>query len=98
MRLGKLGPCVPLLAALILFALVAPVSLARAQAENQPPRFPEFRVERSVPENTAPGQPIGQPVSATDPDGDSLFYAILNGDAALFAGVIEAFAASGEPG
>lgn len=85
MRLSKLVPFVAFLAALILFALAGPVSLARAQAENQPPEFSESRHTRLVEENTPPGQPIGDPIQATDPDGDSLFYAILNGDAALFA-------------
>ena len=85
MRLRKLAPCVAFLAALILLALAAPISLAQAQAENEPPGFSEFRHTRSVPENTPPGQPIGDPILATDPDGDTLFYAILNGDAAMFA-------------
>ena len=85
MRLGKLLPFVAFLAALIIFAFAAPVSLAQARAENQPPGFSKFSHTLSVPENTAPGQPIGNPVQATDPDGDSLYYAILNGDAAMFA-------------
>ena len=84
MRLGKLVPFVAFLAALILFAFAAPVTLARAQAENQPPEFPKFLNTRSVDENTAPGQPIEPPVAATDPDGDTLYYAIFNGDAAMF--------------
>ena len=83
MRLCKLVPYVAFLALLILFAFAAPVS--HAQEENRPPQFSEFSITRSVPENTVPGQPIGQPVSATDPDGDPLYYAILNGDADMFA-------------
>ena len=35
-------------------------------------------VFRSVPENTPAGIPIGEPVSATDPDKDVLFYELLN--------------------
>ena len=34
-------------------------------------------VARSVPENTAVGMPIGEPVSALDPDEDILFYELL---------------------
>ena len=34
-------------------------------------------VTRSVPENTAVGMPIGEPVSATDADEDILFYELL---------------------
>ncbi len=35
-------------------------------------------VDRSVPENTAVGRPIGRPVSATDADDDILFYELLD--------------------
>ena len=35
-------------------------------------------VVRSVPENTAVGMPIGEPVSATDADEDILFYELLD--------------------
>ena len=35
---------------------------------NEPPAFAEETDTRSVPENTAAGQPIGSPVAATDPD------------------------------
>ena len=35
-------------------------------------------VRRSVPENTPAGIPIGEPVSATDPDKDVLFYELLD--------------------
>ena len=35
-------------------------------------------VARSVPENTAVGMPIGEPVSALDPDEDILFYELLD--------------------
>ena len=40
---------------------------------------------RSVVENTAAGQPIGAPVSATDADGDGLIYTLASEDAAAFA-------------
>ena len=35
-------------------------------------------IARSVPENTAVGMPIGEPVSALDPDEDILFYELLD--------------------
>ena len=35
-------------------------------------------IARSVPENTAQGMPIGEPVSATDADEDILFYELLD--------------------
>ena len=35
-------------------------------------------IVRSVPENTAVGMPIGEPVSALDPDEDILFYELLD--------------------
>ena len=35
-------------------------------------------IARSVPENTAVGLPIGEPVSATDPDDDVLVYELLD--------------------
>ena len=37
-----------------------------------------FLFTRSVAENTAPGTNVGRPVSATDADGDILFYELLN--------------------
>ena len=54
---------------------------------NEPPAFPSDEDgARSVPENTAAGEPIGAPVAAVDPDaGASLTYALDDGtDAASF--------------
>ena len=49
----------------------------------QAPRFPDTEDgARSVAEHTAPGTAIGQPVVASDPDGDRLTYA-LSGAAAF---------------
>lgn len=52
-------------------------------------RAPEFApappVTRSVPENTPAGMPIGNPVSATDPNGDALTYSLWGVDAEHFA-------------
>ena len=39
---------------------------------------PYIDIARSVPENTAVGMPIGEPVSALDPDEDILFYELLD--------------------
>ena len=39
---------------------------------------PYIDVARSVPENTAEGMPIGEPVAATDADEDVLFYELLD--------------------
>ena len=46
---------------------------------------PFFQIERRVAENTAAGEPVGAPVSATDPDGDALTYALAGPDADSFA-------------
>ncbi len=46
---------------------------------NEPPAFPSPFDRRNVPENTGPGQPIGAPVTATDPEGDAPTYS-LTGD------------------
>ena len=42
-------------------------------------------VAHSVAENTAAGQAIGDPVSATDADGDALTYSLWGADAEHFA-------------
>ena len=39
---------------------------------------PDIDIARSVDENTAVGMPIGEPVSALDPDEDILFYELLD--------------------
>ncbi len=54
---------------------------------NEPPAFDEgTEASRTVAENTAAGQDIGNPVSATDPDtGDTLTYSLGGTDAATFA-------------
>ena len=52
---------------------------------NDPPMFAADTDTRSVPENTAAGMNIGEPVMATDPDeGDTLTYALSGDDAASF--------------
>ena len=51
--------------------------------ENSPPRFSKFRYDLSDYE-TGAGQPFGDPITATDPDGDSVYYALTNGDLDIF--------------
>lgn len=52
-------------------------------------RAPNFAlaspVTLSVPENTPAGRPVSGPVSARDPDGDTLTYSLLGADAGHFA-------------
>ena len=50
----------------------------------EPPVFASPSVTRRFPENTPPGRDIGAPVTATDPDGDALFYSLGGPDAAAF--------------
>ena len=52
---------------------------------NEPPSFDPTDNTRSVAENTEPGQAIGDPVAATDPDSDeTLTYRLEGTDAAAF--------------
>ena len=52
---------------------------------NEPPSFDPTDNTRSVAENTEPGQAIGDPVTATDPDSDeTLTYRLEGTDAAAF--------------
>ena len=58
--------------------------------KNTAPSFGATSTTRSVAENTEPGQAIGGPVAATDPDsGDTLTYRLEGTDAAAF-GIDEA--------
>ena len=56
---------------------------------NNAPVFPVFipgiSVSRSVPENTGSGVNIGNPIAATDVDGDTLTYTLGGTDAAAFS-------------
>ena len=55
------------------------------EAANRAPVFGADAYEREVPENSAPGTPVGEPVTATDADADDLAYSFTTGgDAALF--------------
>ena len=54
-------------------------------APNQPPVFSEgTSTTRSIAENTGAGQNVGNPVSATDSDGDRLTYSLQGRDASDF--------------
>ena len=45
-------------------------------APNGPPQFPSNTAARDVDENTSPGEDIGEPVTATDPEDDTLTYSL----------------------
>ena len=51
---------------------------------NRPPEFDSATAAREVPENTEAGGNIGAPVTATDPDNDSLTYTLGGADADSF--------------
>ncbi len=54
---------------------------ATAAAPNRPPSFTEGDgAARVVDEHTPPGEPIGAPVAASDPDSDALVYALAGAD------------------
>ena len=48
----------------------------RTRARNSRPQFPEASASRSIAENSAPGSPVGVPVTATDNDNDPLTYTL----------------------
>ena len=54
------------------------------RTNNTTPAFDNAATTRSVAENTPPGENIGTPVTATDADGDPLFYTLAGVDAASF--------------
>ncbi len=51
---------------------------------NEAPAFPDGLGTRSIPENTQSDQPIGEPVTANDPEGDNLKYSLGGQDADSF--------------
>ena len=55
-----------------------------AVTSNRPPAFADDDATREVAENTAAGMNVGEPVTATDPDGDALTYALSGADAMYF--------------
>ena len=57
----------------------------RVAATNRSPAFTDgASTTRSVPENTAAGDGIGDPIAASDPNGDRLTYSLGGTDAASF--------------
>ena len=69
----------------IMVTIVVTDVAERSAPVNNAPSFPAAATERSVAENTAANVNIGEPVSATDADGDSLIYTLEGTDAASFA-------------
>ena len=53
--------------------------------QNDPPSFTEEQADRSIPENSNPGTGVGEPLEASDPNGDSLTFKLLGDDAGSFA-------------
>ena len=51
---------------------------------NEDPAFSERAPTRSVTENTETGEDVGNPVTATDPDGDTLIYTLSGRDVDVF--------------
>ena len=66
------------------------VTITVTDEEHEPPRFDEeyadgeTSITREVAENTAAGEPVGAPVSATDDDGDTLTFSLDDQDGANF--------------
>ena len=56
----------------------------RAPDANVAPEFASATTSRTVAENTAAGEDIGNPVAASDANGDTLTYALGGTDTAFF--------------
>ena len=61
-----------------------PPVIMRAPDANVAPEFASATTSRTVAENTAAGEDIGNPVAANDANGDALTYALSGTDAASF--------------
>ena len=61
-----------------------PPEIMRAPDANVAPEFASATTSRTVAENTAAGEDIGNPVAANDANGDTLTYALSGTDAASF--------------
>ena len=71
--------------AVVIFLFFSPVELSHAQTtENRSSSLKQFRFDLTVDENTPVGEAIGT-VEATDPDGDSLYFALTGGHTDLFS-------------
>ena len=51
---------------------------------NEAPKFSDTQVNRSVVENTLAGVNVGDPIKATDPEGDALTYTLIGSVATAF--------------
>ena len=82
-RIALLG----FIALAVLLAALAfrPLSLQTAHAQaNSPPQFASEATDRAVDENTLPFAGIGAPITATDPDSDTLTYSLENAGVSHF--------------
>ena len=82
-RIALLG----LIALAVLLAALAfrPLSLQTAHAQaNSPPEFPSEAITVTVDENKPPNTNIGTPITATDPDSDTLTYSLENAGVSYF--------------
>ena len=61
-----------------------PPVIMRAPDANVAPEFASATTSRTVAENTGAGEDIGNPVAASDANGDTLTYALVGTDAASF--------------
>ena len=61
------------------------VTVIDVEEVNEQPTFADATATRSIIENTAAGENVGDPVSATDPDRDTLEYALGGTDASSFS-------------
>ena len=62
----------------------AAATTGKAVGYNSAPDFGDAPVTREVPENSKAGANVGDPVTATDADGDTLTYALSGDDAGFF--------------
>ncbi|MYC28966.1 MAG: cadherin repeat domain-containing protein [Chloroflexi bacterium] len=87
-RAGATNPGLVIIFSLVVAAvfLASPLERSYAQtAVNSPPTFEAFTNNITVAEDTPVGSNIGDPLAATDPDGDSLYFALTNGHTDLFS-------------
>ena len=73
------------LAVLLAALAFRPLSLQTAHAQdNSSPEFPSEAITVAVDENTLPFAGIGSPITATDPDSDTLTYSLENASVSHF--------------
>ena len=71
---------------IVIAFLIVPVDSSHAQTTgNQPPVFDTFKFTLTASEGTPIGGAIGDPLAVSDPDGDSLYYALVDGHTDLFS-------------